>query len=137
MSFLVEHLILETTRLKETHDLESDDYNDLLLIEKKIKELKSKQLLTDNEVLVLDYFSQGYLYKDMEEIMGIGRVTIIKIFKEVCQKIAYFLGGSFTDEGEVEEMAIKYNLNDEQIEKLEKFISSRYRHRLSRTNKEQ
>jgi hypothetical protein len=136
MSYIVESLVMQTPILKSEHDCESDSYNDLLLIEKKIKELEDKNLLTDNEILILNYFSQGYLYEDIEDITGIGRVTISKIFKEVCNKIAYFLGGSFTNEGLINDMIEKYNLTEEQTDKLDKYIYSRYRQKYPRIQKE-
>jgi hypothetical protein len=127
---------METPILKENHDLEDDSYNNLLIVEKKIKELQEKGLLDNNEILVIDYISQGYFYEDIERITGIGRVTVSKIFTEVCGKLAFYLGGEFTDAGTIYSLTEKYHLNDEQVEKLEDYIISRYRHKIRHTDKE-
>ena len=130
MSFLIEHLLIESLILKEEHDLESDSYNDLLIIEKKIKELKEKGLFTENEYKILTLISEGYFYEDVEKILGIGRATVSKIFTETCNRLSYYLGGNFTDEGTIDDLKERYRLTEKQIKILEDYIKSRYRHKI-------
>lgn len=135
MSWIVESLIKDRWKIKENPDINSDSYNNILIIEKAVKELLSNKLLTSLEVQILNIISEGYTLSDAEKTLGISRQTISKLFIATCVKIACYLGGEFTDEGLIEYMERQYNLNNTQIEKLKKFMKSMLKHKIVRTDK--
>lgn len=132
MSWIVESLIRDRWKFKENPDIDSDSYNNILVIERAIKELLEDKLITSLEVQILNIVSEGYTLSDAESILGTSRETISKIFIATCVKIAYYLGGEFTDEGLIEYMESQYNLTGKQIEKLRRFMHGRFKHKLAR-----
>jgi len=132
MSWIVQRLLIEKLKLKENPDFESDDYNDLLLIEKALKNLREKNQITSLEYIIVDYIAEGYQVEDIEKFVGIRRQTIARIYKDVCNRIAFYLGGSFTDDGLIEDLRKEYNLSKEQVANLDDYMHSKYRHKLSR-----
>lgn len=132
MSWIVESLIRDRWNIKSNPDPDSDSYNNILIIEKAIKELLEDKLITSLEVQILNIISEGYTLSDLETKLSISRETISKIFMSTCLKIAYYLGGEFTDEGLIESMEDKYNLNPEQIVRLRVFMRSRFKHKIAR-----
>ena len=117
-------------------DLESnDEFNDLILIEKKIEELYKDELLSDFDIEVIDYMSDGKPLSESKEYLGKGKQSISKHFSSICKRIGYFLGGHFTDEGFINEIAKNKNLTKEQIDKARKFMSSSYKYNIKRTDK--
>ena len=113
-----------------TLDLEDDDDNNLLLVEKQIKSLIKDKKVSSRELKILRLVFKGKNIVDMEKEMGLSRLTISKAFSEVCAKIAYVLGGIFTNEGYIEYMVGKYNLDQAQIDKLIQFMQSNVKHTL-------
>ncbi len=136
MSWIVESLIRDRWELKHNPDINSDSYNNILIIEKAIKELLEDKLITTLEVQIINIISEGYTFSDIETRLGISRETISKIFITTCKKIAYYLGGEFTDEGLIEYMETQYDLTTKQIEKMKKFMRSRFKHKISRNKAE-
>ena len=113
-------------------DLDDNDYNNLLIMEKKIKELHGKGLLADKEIDILNAVSTGQSLHKLEKELELNRITISKIFRAVCNKIAYTLGGEFTNDGYIAYMKKKHNLSGKQIDKLKHIIEGEYRHRTRR-----
>ena len=134
MSWIIERLIMEKLKLKEHPDFDSDDYNDLLLVEKAIKSLRDKNQMTDVEYAIVCYIADGYLVEDIEKFTGISRPTVAKIYKDICNRIAFYLGGNFTDDGLIENLKKEYNLTSEQVSNLDDYMHSKYRHKISRRN---
>ena len=118
MSWKIESIILNRLYLKEQHDLESEDYNNLLIIEKKAKELYDLKIITLLEAQMLNYFSNGLTPSDISKEISMYSDTVLMIFRRACEKISFCLGGEFTDFGTVDELIDKYNLSSEQIENL-------------------
>lgn len=109
-----------------------DDYNDLLIIEKKIKELYEKGLLDDEDLEIIEHVSDG---KPMNEVgleVKKSKLILAKRFYAICNKIAYSLGGQFTDEGYLDYMQEKYNLAEEEIEVMRKHMLSRFKYTIMR-----
>lgn len=132
MSWIVQRLLMETPQIKETHDFESDDYNNLLVIEKKMKEMDKNNLFNTEEIEVLNLIRAGYLFSDIEPMLKVGRETVSKIYKNVCERIAFSLGGEFTDEGFIQEVSEKNNLTPEEQDKLARFMNSNLKHKIMR-----
>ncbi len=132
MSWIIESLIRDRWELKHNPDINSDSYNNILIIEKAIKELLEDKLITTLEVQIVNIISEGYTFSDIETKLGISRETTSKIFINTCKKIAYYLGGEFTDEGLIEHMELQYKLTPIQIDKLRKFMHSKLKHKIAR-----
>jgi len=135
MSWKIETLIINRLQLKEEHDLASDDYNNLLILEKKAKELYMLGILTIMEVKILNLVSNGSMLSDVNKEIPLAQKTISLIFKSACEKISFCLGGEFTDFGTVDELRNKYELTNEQVENLIHYMSSEHKHKLSRIKK--
>jgi hypothetical protein len=135
MGWKIETLVLNRLTLKEEHDLESDDYNNLLIIEKKAKELYELKILSTIEVKILNCFSNGLTLTDISKEVPLSKETIILIFRKACEKLSFCLGGEFTDFGTIDELIDKYDLSEEQIDNLITYMNSEYKHKLSRIKK--
>ncbi len=128
MSWIVASLLNNREQLKETGNIDSDEFNDLMMIEKAIEELKKKQLLSDEEIEVIDsYRNEDYRNKTRNE-----RWTVSKRYTKICEKISFYLGGYFTDDGYLSYIQDKYKLNEEQINALRLHIKSKFKHKLIR-----
>lgn len=132
MSWIVARLLMETVKLKEHPDFESDDYNNLLVIEQKIESMKRSNLLEKDEEQILSLIREGYLFGDIGEMIGMGTETVSKTYRAVCGRIAYSLGGEFTDEGYLQAVAKNRHLSEEQVSILKNFINSSLRHKVLR-----
>ena len=135
MSWIVESLLRNKVSIKTKQDIEADDYNDLLVIEKKITELQNEGFLSDVDMYILELVSDGRSLKELEEQIGKSRVTISRAFVQICDRIAYFLGGYFTDDGFLQSMKDNYRLGDEDMDKIKEHIESKYKHKLIRSQK--
>ncbi len=109
-------------------EFDSDSYNDLLIIESTINELCDNGQISESELLIIYLVGDGSSFSAIESKIDLARVTITKIFTEVCDRISYTLGGIFTDDGYLDYMKNKYNLTDEQIDKAREYIKSKYRY---------
>jgi hypothetical protein len=127
MSFLVEYLLLNRESIKREADFESDDYNNLLLVERCIKNLYQTGRLSKKELINLDAFS---IYND-EKVVAVRLkehfYTVLSIFKTTCNRIAFELGSYFTDEGYVDYLTKAHNLYPHEIEILRKYIKRKHK----------
>lgn len=134
MSWKVRNLLIDRDRIRSSiyhanveHDLleidfDNPDYDDLLTVELKIKELHESNIIKNIEIKVINLVSNGYSYNKISKELGIGRTVVRNIFHSACDKVAFYLGAYFTDDGLIEYMVEKYKLSDEQIQKLVKII---------------
>jgi hypothetical protein len=129
MSWIIQSLLNNQDSIRETADIESDQFNDLILVEKAIQKLSSDGLLTESDLAILEFFRNVKTDKEEERPE---RHTVSKRYIHICDRIGYYLGGYFTDEGYLTYMCEKYNLTDEQMEILRNFIKSSYRHKIVR-----
>ena len=132
MSWIIQTLLRDRPYLLESHDLESDDYNNLLLVEKKVDTLYKAGILLPFDIDVLRAVSNGDSVIDLEKKLGLNRVTISKLFISLCNRIAYFMGGGFTDEGYIAQVARDNRLTNNQVKILRKYISSKFKHKVIR-----
>jgi hypothetical protein len=132
MSWFIQTLLLDRDRIRSEIDFESNDYNNLLIIENKIKELLSNNTLTNKELFMLDIIITSGSYDSAGDILDITRQTASKYFRAICNKISFSLGGEFTDNGYLEYMAKKYNLDNEQVNKMREHMESSYKHAIRR-----
>lgn len=122
----------ETEGMGYEDPLINDEFNDLILIEKAIKELKDSGVLQELDLEVLDYVKDGDISFTGAKKFKYYRSTLVERFETICERIAFYMGGYFTDEGYVDYMVEAYNLTSEQEEVLRKFMNSRHRHTLRR-----
>lgn len=108
-------------------DFESDEYNFLLQIDTKIRDLHELGQLTPTEWCIIEKLSEGNSYKEVGEYLNVGKNSVRKIFNSTCSKLAFALGGVFTNEGYVEYMIDKHNLSDIEISKMITLMESNRR----------
>jgi len=135
MSWYINHLLKNGVEIKTKSDIESDEYNDLIVVERKIKDLHNANIISDQELLLIDYVSDGKPMAHSKKGFGKNRMTIGKDFRNLCNKIGFYLGSYFTDDGYVEYMKEKYELTDEDVKKMINYMTSRYKNKLLRKNK--
>ena len=116
----------------ESIDLDSDTYNDLLIVEDTVKKLTYSGYLNSTEISIIKlvYNSKSLLQISME--LKLSRITVSKIFSKLCDKLAFFLGREFTDEGYLDYMREKYHLTSNEIIKAKNFMASNKRHMIRR-----
>jgi len=132
MSWIIQTLLRNRVEIRSKQNIESDEYSDLMLIEAKVEELYKDGFLSDIDMTIINLVSDGKHIIDMEGTIGKDRVTISKTFVQICDRLAYFLGGYFTDDGFLENMKEDYKLSDDEIEKMRLYMNSRYKHKLMR-----
>jgi len=135
MSWYCQHLLMNSEILHAQPDFEDDEYNNLLVVESKVNFLVESGLIQKQELDVLNLLTSGKRFKDIEGVLNLNRVTISKVFREVCKKISFSLGGVFTDDGYVNYMVEKYKLTSEEASKLERYIQSNLKHKIIRSSK--
>ena len=130
MSWIIQSLLNSKNFIYEVRDIESDDYNDLLLIEKTIKDLREIGTLSQDDLDLIAEMSgdvSGFENKPKHE-----KEVAFKKYTTLCNKVAERMGDYFTDEGYVIYMKEKHGLNEEQVEVIKNFISSKYKHKIPR-----
>jgi len=113
-------------------DIESDEYADLLVVEKKISDLHTEGFLSDMDIYIIDLVSDGRPIRELEKAIDKSRITISRVFIQICERVAYFLGGYFTDEGFIENMSLNYRLSASDIDSLRLYINGKFKHKLMR-----
>ena len=103
-------------------DLTDNDFNNLLILEKMIKTLHKSGNIADKELELINLVSTNKSFRDLEKEGDVARHSLSKRFDNVCEKLAYILGGEFTDEGYLNYIGRKYNLNSEQIEQAREYM---------------
>lgn len=134
MSWLIQTLVQNRKRIKEEHDFGSDNYNDVLLVEKAIKELYEKGVISNDELSLLNFISengnnQSVLQEEFNLKDRLAR-SVRTEFESICERIAFYMGGYFTNDGYIDYMASKYNLTDDQVSNIRNYIKSGYKHKI-------
>lgn len=112
-------------------DYDNFDYQNLLVVEMCVKKIYPS--LHEKERLIIDLIMDGKNYMDICRITGLPRTSISFIFRKICDKISTNLGDIFTDDGYLSYLKKKYNLTEDQIEKLSDFMKhSSHRHSIRR-----
>lgn len=135
MSWIIQHLLKNRDIIKEKKDIDSDEFNDLLVVEAKINELRDVGMLSEIEVTIIDLMSDGRPIVGLEATIGKKRLTLSRSFVQICNRIAYTLGGYFTDDGFLQHMQTTYHLSEADVDKLRRHIESKDKHKLIRSLK--
>lgn len=132
MSWYVENLLLNRDSIRASTvivdggytyvDLTGNDYNNLLVLEKTIDELYELGIITDKELKVIDQIATAKPLRELEKEDSMARHSLSRIFYTVCEKLAFILGGEFTDEGYLKYIQHKFKLNDKQVEQAREYM---------------
>lgn len=115
-----------------TPNHESDEFNDLLLIEKTIVELYKDGIITKDDIRLVELVGTGTYFPDVAKEMGKGihSDTIADRFMNICTLTGYKLNNIFSDEEVCKTLKEKHNLTDEQVGKLRKYMKSKLKNKL-------
>jgi hypothetical protein len=130
MSWIIQSLLNNKNYIREKNDIESDQFNDLILVEKTIEELSKKGLLSTTDLDIIAEMSgdvSGFLGKPKSQ-----RETENKKYSSICDRIAFYMGGYFTDEGYLAYMKTKHRLTEDQVETMRNYIASPFKHKIAR-----
>jgi hypothetical protein len=97
MSWVIEEYIRQMPFILEEGDIDADDYNNCLLIQKCIDDLQNSNLLSELEKDVLSAVYVGFNYAEISKLLNVNRQTVSMAFDKVTDRIAYILGGEFSD----------------------------------------
>jgi hypothetical protein len=126
MSWRVTNLIRDSILLHDQADLESEDYNDLLLIEKEIKLMRQKKLFSAFEDKILNMLLES---KSLNQIALACDTTATLISSKIgfiTDRISYCMGNEFTDAGYIENLAERYNLTPQEVESGLAYMHGRF-----------
>lgn len=135
MSWIIQSLLRSSVELKSLSDINSDEFNDLMIIEKKIKNLYKEGVISDEELALIAYVEDGKPMVDSKNGFGKNRISLSKDFVNLCNKIAFYVGGYFTDDGYVSYMKTKYHLTDDEVNQMVDYMKSKYKNKLIRKAK--
>ena len=130
MSWIVQSYLNSRDTIRSNADINSDSFNDLIIIEKAIETLQKMGALTEDDLYVIGITVDGY--NKIDKPTRVERHTLAKRRAIVCDRIAYYLGGYFTDEGYLDYIQKKYKFDADKMTALRAFIKSRNKHRIIR-----
>lgn len=131
MSWIIQSLLNNREVIRSTADISSDEFNDLILVEKAIETLVAENRISKEELDILG-MADSVGYEKIDDLSKYERHTLSKKKEQICQRIAYYLGGYFTDDGYLDHIQKKHKLSSNQVELLRKYIKSRNKHRIIR-----
>jgi|SRR3990172_1716860 len=124
MSWIIGQYLKELPYIKERADINSDEYNNTLMIEKTLKDMFDKGLISDFEVGVIDAIISGYNFSEISRLLNADRQRVSQTFKKITDRIAYIMGGEFTDAAFLETVQDLEMLSDQDmVELLQKGIT--------------
>ena len=132
MSWYISTLLKDSRRIRQTSDIESDEFNDLIIVEKQIEVLHKKGAISEKEMKIIDAMKTNRSSYDLSRELKINRGVIYKIFNSITERLAYYLGDEFTDIGYISYMTTKYNLTEKEITKLVKYMHGKYKYSISK-----
>lgn len=103
-------------------NLNDNDYNNLLILEKNIESLYKAGNISYREMVLINRVSTGKSFRELEKNGDLTRHSLSKIFHNVCDKLAFILGGEFTDEGYLEYLKNKHKLSESQVEQAREYM---------------
>lgn len=100
----------------ENGDIDADDYNNCLLIQKCVNKLEKDNLLSEIEKDVLSAIFMGFNYAEISKLLDVNRQTVSMVFDRVTDRIAYVLGGEFSDASFLDRVqSLNGNLNAKNV----------------------
>lgn len=130
MSWIVGEYIRQLHYIKERGNINSDVYNNALMIEKTLEDMLENKNITQRESDVVWAVSAGYSYSEIARMLSLHRLTVSQIFKDVTDRISFILGGELTDGAFLERI--------ENIEPIsEEDMGQMFRRGIARINKDE
>jgi len=116
MSWVIEEYIRQMPYIIENGDIDADDYNNCLLIQKCVNKLEKDNLLSEIEKDVLSAIFMGFNYAEISKLLDVNRQTVSMVFDRVTDRIAYVLGGEFSDASFLDRVqSLNGNLNAKNV----------------------
>ena len=103
---------------------DSDVVDDILTIEIKINDMLKNGFMGQKEKRVVELLKKGKTYRQAGKELKMSKDSVRNLFNNLCDKIAFSLGGIYTDSGFIEYMMKKYNLTEEDVPKLLKAMKN-------------
>jgi len=102
------------------YNVDSDTYCDLLSVEMELSRLIKKGLISGLDLQVLNSVLAGTPFSVIGAELNLGskRLSVNGIFKKICSRIAFVLGEHFTNDGYINYLQNKYDLNQDNIDKI-------------------
>jgi len=125
MSWRVQALLLNSELIRTQSDIDSDDFNDLLVLETKIKELFKAGVITAYELNMINLVQTTNSLEDVGRKLDRSRMAVSRDFVKLCNRLAFTLGNGFTDDGYIEDIIRRYRLDTEDELLLKSFIQSK------------
>jgi hypothetical protein len=127
MVFYVQYLLLNYLTIKSKEDIELEEYQDLLVLEKKLQYLIANGLISKEDFDLLKRIINARSIKTLAKEMGKDYRTLVTFFQSMTDMLGNILGNTFTDEYWISHLSSKYNLNHDEIQKLKCYIEKPYR----------
>jgi len=115
MSWIIGEYIRQLPYIKERADINSDTYNHAIIIEQALDNMLKQELISQQESDVIWSVSAGYSYSEIARLLGIHRLTVSEIFKQVTDRISFILGGELTDVAFIERIQGSERLSEKDI----------------------
>ena len=115
MSWIIGEYIRQLPYIKERADINSDTYNHAIIIEQTLDNMLKQELISQQESDVIWSVSAGYSYSEIARLLGIHRLTVSEIFKQVTDRISFILGGELTDVAFIERIQGSERLSEKDI----------------------
>ena len=94
----------------EQGDINSEQFDNAIMISRCIKCMVSRNLLSDFEKDIIDAIASGYNYSEISRLFDVDRQRVSTTFRDVTDRIAFILGGEFTDAAFLERIKNKESL---------------------------
>jgi hypothetical protein len=104
-------------------NFEDETYQDLLMIEKTIEELRQAHKISSAEYDIVELIKNNTNIRDIISKLDLDKRTVYGVFSSVCERIAYILGGYYTNEGFLDKICKNRKLTEEQIQKIRNYFN--------------
>ena len=135
MSWIIQALLRSSVELRSESNINSDEFTDLMLLEKWIKDLHIANIISKEELELIHYVEDGKPMVNSKHDFGKNRISLARDFVNLCNKIAFYVGGYFTNDGYIDYMMVKYNLTDDEVARMVSYMTSKYKTKLLRKHK--
>ena len=97
MSIIIREYIKAMPYILAKPNIESDVYNNCLLIQKCVNDMKKNSLISKIEEDVLVALFKGFNFSEISRLLSLDRKTILTVTNRITDRIAFILGGDFSD----------------------------------------
>jgi len=118
MSWIVGEYIKTLPMILDRGEIESDEYTTALSIDMCISDMVKKEVLSPMEQDIIRAVEDGYNYTEVARILQSDRQTISDIFNRVTDRIAYILGGEFSNASFISRVSALRGLEEKDISAL-------------------